>query len=197
LKKQNKITPALSRLIPGRQVFTISIIVVLLTVLSIWLFGLGKHRTIFENSLLSTTVLSAAFFVFLTIGLYKGFKLRDNYGRLTDHLSSRQFPEISNGGDWPDFDADDLGGAILAIILWIVAAIVITLFLWIAGIIFWTLVFSFSACLYWIFFRSLRLVFKKGPVCRGDLRKSMKYAGSYTILYNCWIYAIILMLHYF
>jgi hypothetical protein len=32
-----------------------------MTVLSVWFFGLGKHQTIIENSLLSTTTLSISY----------------------------------------------------------------------------------------------------------------------------------------
>jgi len=69
-----------NKLLTTKTIFTVTIVVMVLTVLSIWLFGLGQHRTIFENSLLSTTILSVAFFLFLTMGLYKGVKLKDDQG---------------------------------------------------------------------------------------------------------------------
>jgi len=61
--------------ITTQSAFTITLIVIVLTVLSVWLFGLGQHRTIFINTILSTGLLTLAFFLFIFIGLYKGVKL--------------------------------------------------------------------------------------------------------------------------
>lgn len=52
-----KIKPG--RHLTTRLVFTITLIVIALTILSVWLFGLGNHRSLYNNSLLSTTILSA------------------------------------------------------------------------------------------------------------------------------------------
>jgi hypothetical protein len=48
----------------------------------IYAWGVGQHRTLFENSILSTTILSVAFFLFITINLYRGVKLKDDIGYL-------------------------------------------------------------------------------------------------------------------
>src|SRR5690242_13997834 len=64
------------KLIHAREVFRVSLIVIVLTVLFVWIAGLGRHHTFFENSILSLTILSVSFFSFITIGLYKGYKLR-------------------------------------------------------------------------------------------------------------------------
>lgn len=57
------------RLVETRDVFVISLIVTALTALSVYFWGLGRHNTFFENSIISTTILSLAFFTFITIGL--------------------------------------------------------------------------------------------------------------------------------
>ncbi len=60
------------RLVGARQVFIISLIVIALTAGIVFLQGLGIHRSLLVNSVLTTTILSAAFFSFVAIGLYKG-----------------------------------------------------------------------------------------------------------------------------
>ena len=197
VEKQNQFKTD-RKFLTTKTLFTITLIVAALTVISIWLFGLGKHRTIFENSILSTSLLSIAFFLFLTIGLYNGIKLKDNVGRLTDKIDLSNLPDFSHtgkGGNWLDFD-DGIGGIILAIIFWIVVTFLIGLFLWIFGAILWSGIIVFIAMLYWIFFRALRLVFKNSNKCKGNLTKSLGYGIFYTLLYNFWIYGIILTTHY-
>jgi len=184
-----------TKLVTSKSLFTITLLIIVLTILCIWFFGLGQHRTIFENSLLSTSILSIAFFLFLTIGLYRGVKLKDNLGKITENL---KFPPEYNIPDISglDFDGDGLGGFILGIIFWLIATFVIALLFWFFGAILWIGIVIFIAMLYWIFFRALRLVFKNSNRCRGKLLSSVQYGIAYTLLYNCWIYAIIFIMHY-
>ncbi len=186
------------KLVTTKTVFTVTIIVMVLTFLSIWLFGLGQHRTIFANSILSTNILSVAFFLFLTVGLYKGIKLKDDIGKLTDKLKTSNIPNLAEAGQGADFIhvGDGIEGIIMSIILWIVVTILIGLFLWFFGAVLWTGIIVFIAMLYWIFFRALRLVFKNSNRCQGKLITSIIYGLSYTLLYNFWIYGIILATHY-
>ena len=196
LPTNRKIT---SRLVTTKTVFTISVVVIFLTILCIWLFGLGNHRTIFENSLLSTTVLAVAFFLFLTIGLYKGIKLKDDLGKITDKIRFDKGPDIKGKLDLPD-DIPDAGegiaGVILGILAWLVFSILLILFIWLFGALLWTMILVFAAMLYWIFFRALRLVFKNSNKCKGNLTTSMAFGIGYTTLYSFWIYALILIAHY-
>lgn len=185
--------------ITTKSVFIISVIVTVLTIISIWLFGLGQNRTIFENSILSTTLLSGAFFIFLTIGLYKGVELKENVGSFSNKLKRSNAPDFSNlassGSNIPSV-GDGIEGIIFSIVVWIVATFIITIFFWLFGIVVWTAIIAFIAILYWIFFRALKMVFKNANKCKGDLLKSISYAVFYTILYNCWIYAIIFITGY-
>ncbi|NJM80437.1 MAG: hypothetical protein HC854_13990 [Flavobacterium sp.] len=73
------------KFIDSKYVFIITLLVIPVTILSVWFYGIGKHKTVIENSLLSTSILSIAFFLFITIGLYKGIKLKDTIGKITDH----------------------------------------------------------------------------------------------------------------
>lgn len=177
--------PIMRRWLYTKPLFLNSVFVAVTTVVAVWLLGLGTHRTLFTNSLLSVSVLSFFFLLFLVSGLYRGVKLKDNMGRVVDRFKS---------GNWsPGFEGVDGcmpdGEGILA---WLAAAVAAILLIWVLGNVLWLLILVFAAMLYWIFFRALRLVFRKGPLCRGNLVRSLVYGLFYTILYNCWIYGIIL-----
>lgn len=185
-------------LITSKSVLLITIPVSALTIFSIWFWGLGEHRTLYENSILSTSVLSIAFFLFLTIGLYKGIKLKDDLGKITDKITIDNVPDLSGmelSGDMLD-GGEGIAGIIMGIIAWLLFSIFLMLFIWLFSAIVWTMILAFAAMLYWIFFRALRLVFKNSNKCKGKLMSSMLYGLGYTILYNFWIYGIMLTTHY-
>lgn len=195
----DNIRTAGKKLITTKTVFTVSIVVVSLTILSIWLFGLGQHRTIFENSILSTSILSVAFCLFLTIGLFNGIKMKDDIGKITDKIDLDKIPDISAGMELPSVmpDLDEgIAGIVIGIFAWIIFSILLLLFIWFFGAIVWTMILVFVAMLYWIFFRALRLVFKNSNKCKNNLTASLAYSLGYTTLYNFWIYGIILASHY-
>ena len=185
--------------ITTKSIFSVSLGVILLTILAVWLFGLGQHRTLYENSLLSTSVLSAAFFLFLVVSLYKGIKLKDDIGRITDKIKTENLPDMSMGLDLPSGIPDageGLAGILLGILAWIVFSFLLVMLIWVFGTLMWAMILAFVAMLYWIFFRALRLVFKKSKACRGNLKASLAYALGYTVLYIFWIYGIILITHF-
>lgn len=198
--KESKNYPIERKYLTSKKVFTVTLIVFALTIIAIWLFGLGQHRTLFENSLLSTTILSIAFFLFLTVSLYSGVKLKDDLGKITDKIKKESILDVSgidlSGADVPDIGGDDIGGILIGILMWIFVSVILVFLIWFFGAILWILVLVFSAMLYWIFFRALRLVFKNSNKCKNDLAISIYYGLIYTILYNFWIYGIILTSHY-
>jgi hypothetical protein len=210
LKKTNTETnymkPIESRLISTQTFFVLTTIVVSLTVLSVWLSGLEQHRTLFANSILTTTFLSVAFFLFLSIGLYNGVKLKDDIGKIVDNFQLKKMPDILDGAsltpsELPDLDFDDsifgvILGIIVSVLLWILVSFFLVLLLWIFSNVLWVTILAFIAMLYWIFFRALRLVFKNSNKCKGKLITSFVYGLSYTILYNFWIYGIMLATYY-
>lgn len=191
------------RLVDSRIVFIITLLVIALTVVGVYLWGLGSHHTFFENSFLSTTILSAAFCSFITVGLFHGIKLKDNVGRITDKIKSEELPEMPDiSPTEPVVDiGDDFGGMILSIVinilLWIVTAVVLAVVLWVFGQLLVISLLAFAAMLYWIFFRALRLVFKNSKRTKGDLPMSVIYGVFYTFLYNFWIYGILFLVAYF
>lgn len=186
-------------LIDSKKIFTISLIIIAITVLCVWFYGIGKHKTIIENSLISTSILSIAFFLFITISLYKGTKLKDSIGKLTDTFDSKKLnflKEINGdsgfGHSLPEI-GEGIGGIIASIIFWILATIIISYLFFALGAIIWMSILIFLAMLYWVFFRALRLIFKKSAECSGNIERSVFYGITYTLLYNFWIYGIILL----
>ena len=186
-------------LIDSKKIFTISLIIIAITVLCVWFYGIGKHKTIIENSLISTSILSIAFFLFITISLYKGTKLKDSIGKLTDTFDSKKLnflKEINGdsgfGHSLPEI-GQGIGGIIASIIFWILATIIISYLFFALGAIIWMSILIFLAMLYWVFFRALRLIFKKSAECSGNIERSVFYGITYTLLYNFWIYGIILL----
>jgi hypothetical protein len=187
------------KLIGSKDVFMISLIVTVLTILGIYSWGLGQHNTFFENSIISTTILSIAFFSFITIGLFNGVKLKDNLGKITDKFKIRDTSDISSSFESSGGTLDvgeGIIGIILSILLWIVMAIVFAIALWIFSNILVITVLMFIAMLYWIFFRALRLVFKNSNKSKRNLMESVKWGLTYTVLYNFWIYGIFILIKY-
>jgi hypothetical protein len=188
-------------LINTKNLFLISIIVVTLTIISVWYYGIGNHKTVIENSLISTSILSISFFLFISISLYNGVKLKDNIGKITDKFDTDKIDylkDILPTDDGGDFDiGEGIAGIILSIIFWFIATIIISYLFFFFGAIVWFSILIFLAMLYWIFFRALRLIFKKSAKCSGNVEKSMYYGLTYTLLYNFWIYGIIFLTAYY
>lgn len=182
-----------------KNTFIISLIVMILTILGIWTFGIGQNRSLFQNSILSTSILSVAFFLFLLINLHRGVTLKDNLGNISDKFRNKipEFSDVNFSGDSiPDVDGDGIGAIIVGIIAWVLLSIIIVFLLWILGTILWIAILIFASMLYWIFYRALRFAFKHSDECRGNLLLSSGYALLYTILYNSWIFGILYASNY-
>ena len=115
------------KLVLTKDLFIISLIVITLTILAVYLWGLGQHHTFFENSIISTTFISIAFFMFITTGLYNGIKLKDNVGKITDKFKGVDVVDLP--GELPSIEPVDVGdgiaGIIVGILLWIGIAILL------------------------------------------------------------------------
>jgi len=188
------------QLINSKTLFISTLVVIPTLVLIVFFSGVEKHRSLYLNSLLSTTVLSIVFIAFLTTGLYNRWKLKDTIGKFNLKYRSSKSPDLSgmdaSGFDLPDGGDLGIGGILVAILLWIVIAIFGSVVLYYVGGLLWLTFLSIAAILYWIIFRAFRLIFKNSAMCRGKIFKSLAIAIVYTILYNFWIYGIILGAHY-
>lgn len=185
-----------------KPIVRISFLVAALTLISVYFWGLGQHRTFFENSMISITILSLVFFLFISIGLYRGVNVvhetdaqekASPAGKLDLFHNSA---DLASGIEAPDFDADDLGGILVSILLWIGWAILVAVAVWFFSEVILVAISSFAAMLYWIFFRALRLIFNNSNQCRGNIWESARNGAFYTVLYNFWIYGIFFFLEF-
>ena len=193
--------------ITTKSAFTVTLVVIALTIIIVWQQGLHIERSVLRNSLLSTSILSGFLFSFMVIGLYKGFKLKDNLGRITDSFKvdtdSSLLDWVPSGGDGRDggngVDLDIGDGCeevVVGVLIWIVVTILIGILLFIFGTIVWFSILLLLAILYWIFFRGLRLVFKKSSICQGDILQSLKYSFLYTSFSTLWLICILFVVEH-
>lgn len=174
--------------------------IIVFVILSVWISGQGAHRSLFQNSILSTSILAGTFFLFISLSLYFGLKLKENVGNVFNKQRLEKYsdnaPEIGNFDFDPPAVGDSIGAAILSVILWFILTIVLVVLLYFLGFLFWAAVLFLTAMLYWIFFRALRLVFKNSGKCRGNLLKSFGFGILYSFLYTSWIYGVIFLANY-
>lgn len=164
-----------------------------------YFLNLKTSHTLYENLLLILSCLAVMLFTLMSCGLYFGVKLKDNIGKISNHIDMKKLPDFSGGA--PDISmaigelgsfAEGLGGFIFAVI----AACVLIMIGWALVLVSWFLIIFLAAILYWIFFRAIRLVFKYSMQCKGNLTLSLKYSFFYTFVYLSWIYGIVVALHY-
>jgi hypothetical protein len=186
-----------------KTIVRISFLVAALTLISVYFWGLGQHRTFFENSMISITILAVVFFLFISIGLYRGINVvhetHDEKVSPTSNLNSiHTTSDLATSFDAPDIhiDGDDLGSILVSILLWIGWAILVAVAVWFFSEVILVAISSFAAMLYWIFFRALRLIFKNSKQCRGNIWESARNGAFYTVLYNFWIYGIFFFLEF-
>lgn len=183
-----------------KYLFYSTLVIIAIVILSVWISGKGDHRSLFQNSILSTSILAGGFFLFISFGLYYGLKLKDNVGSILNKERFKKYPDNAFAIDSLDFDSpiagDGIGGAILSIVLWIVFSIVLIFLSYFVGLFFWSAILFLAAILYWVFFRALRFVFKNSGKCKGDLLKSFGFGFFYSFLYVSWVYGIIFLIKF-
>lgn len=185
-----------------KPIVRISFLVAALTLISVYFWGLGQHRTFFENLMISITILSLVIFLFISIGLYRAVNVvhetdvQENASPAGKLDLFHNSADLASGIEAPDFDADDLGGILVSILLWIGWAILVAMAVWFFSEVIVVAIGSFAAMLYWIFFRALRLIFNNSNQCRGNIWESLRNGAFYTVLYNFWIYGIFVFLEF-
>ncbi len=73
-------------LINSKTVFFSTLIVVPTLTLIVYLTGINQHRTLYLNSII--------LFLFIFIGLYNGWKLKDNLGNIIDNFNKLKKPKV-------------------------------------------------------------------------------------------------------
>ena len=176
----------------GKSVFIVSLIVIGITILTVYLTGINFNRSLTSNLYLSLGIISTALFLFMTYGLYNGIGLIDNFPKFRNFRPGDLTGSASPTIDIPSVEVGDgIGGLILSILLWIGMSILFIVLLVIFEVVFWFSLFIILAMLYWIFFRALKFVFSKSKETKGDIGISAVYSLTYTLLYTGWIFGIV------
>ena len=192
MKKQN--------LVDSHIIFISFLITVPTVIIAVYFTGISNHRTLYSNALITTTILSAIFFLFITLGLYKGWKLKETVGRVKDFFKLKLSSKLDTDTTSHSFDilstiefGEDGEGCLISIVYWLLAGILGAILLVLFGDFFFGIITFLGAIIYWLVYRSFRLIFKNSPICIGDLFKSISIAFKFTILYFAWIYIIIFL----
>ncbi|MCL6220514.1 hypothetical protein [Zunongwangia pacifica] len=175
----------------GKSVFIVSLIVIGITILTVYLTGINYNRSLTSNLFLSLGIIATALFLFITYGLYTGIGLIDNFPKfrkfknrdLTSGVTNMDLPSIDGG--------DGIGGLIVSILWWILMSILFVIFLLVLEAVFWFSLFIILAMLYWVFFGALKFVFNKSKDTKGIIGISVMYSFAYTLLYVGWIFGIV------
>lgn len=178
----------------GKSVFTVSLLVIGITILTVYLTGINYNRTITSNLYISLSIIGTSLFLFMTYGLYKGIGLRNDFPKFKNFKTGNIISSAGEFPDWdmPDIESDDfISGLIISILLWIGMTIIFFFLLIILEAVFWISIFIILGMLYWLFFRALKLVFSKFKETKGKLRISILYSLSYSVLYLSWIFGIV------
>ncbi len=175
----------------GKSVFIVSLIVIGITILTVYLAGINYNRSIASNLYISMSIIAGTLFLFMNYGLYYGIGLIDNFPKFRKLKSGSFIKKSGEIPELPEIDAGDgIGGLIISILLWIVMTILFIVLLIFMEAIFWFSLFIILTMLYWIFFRALKFVFSKSSKTKGNIGASIGYALSYTVLYTGWIFLI-------
>jgi len=198
----------------ARAIALISIpVVVSITVLVFWI----SYSPAYVELQITLQVIAAVLFAFLTLGLYRGVRLKRPHREPLSFTPLSQSAGASGAqpsrGDLLEFaarfmaemrpphidldvgdaagGADDLLGCLVSIVVWIVASIVLAFLLWLLAQVLWATLFVLIAALYWLFYRALRIVFARSRLCQGRLLLSLRYALVYTMLYTGWMFGLL------
>lgn len=137
----------------GKSVFTVSLLVISITILTVYLTGENYNRNVTSNLYLSLLIIGTALFLFMSYGLYKGIGLRDNFPKFKEFKTGES---ISNSATVPDLPSVEVGngieGLIISIILWIGMTILMFVLLILLEAFFWVSIFIILTMLYWVFF---------------------------------------------
>jgi hypothetical protein len=157
----------------------------------------GK-RSLFIELELALGLVSICVFWFLTVGLYRGIRLRKD--RFPSPSAPQEKP--SESFDFPDLPVWDFGDEIgcLGPILGLIFAAIA--FIGLLVVIYWAMpylvvgVLFLIAAIYWVFYIALRRVFVLSRRCRGNWGLSTLYGAGYTGLYTAWLFLVLIAARY-
>lgn len=177
----------------GKSVFIVSLLVIAVTVLTVYLTGINYNRALTVNLYTSLAVIGTALFLFITYGLYKVMDVVDDFPNFRGFKAGDFYSgHVPLDADIPSTDVGDgWEGIVVSILMWIAMTVLLFVLLIILEVVFWVSLFVILMMLYWLFFRALKLVFSKSKDTQGDIWISALYAFGYTGLYIGWIFGIV------
>lgn len=89
----------------GKSVFTVSLLVIGITILTVYLTGENYNRTVTSNLYLSLSIIGTALFIFMTYGLYNGIGLRNDFPKFKNFKTG---DIISSAGEFPDWEIPNI-----------------------------------------------------------------------------------------
>ena len=182
LESINKFT---YRQISSKLIFVVTIIITALTCFFLINFELGRHQTLFKITFSTAWTLATIFYVFVFYGLYYGIKLKEDVGKILKKPKLEPVESIlGSTGVSPSSTIE----AIIYLIILIPAIVILILNF---AVIIWTAILFFVAILYIIFYRGLKFIFKKSPICKNNLTNSFLYSSIFTLTYCAWFFIII------
>ncbi len=176
----------------GKSVFQVSLLVIGITIVTVYLTGENYNRTLTSNFYLSLSIIGGALFLFMTYGLYKGVGLTDDFPKFKNFTTGDLVADKGTILDFPSLEVGDgIGGIIMSVLLWIGMTILVFVLLILLEAVFWVSVFIILAMLYWVFFRALKFVFSKSKETKNRVGISVIYSLAYSVLYLGWIFGIV------
>lgn len=203
LSRKPRRGPARKRRYPVWRMRWVGTLLTLSTLIVVLLVFLIGKKSLFVELELSLALIALVLFVFLTIGLYYGARLKWEplYGE-TDSGPARDDARSSclDGWTWTDPGIDvDLDEGCLGAVISVLAGLLLLIVL--SGLLFWLLPFLWAGILviltgvFWVLNRALRVVFARSRECQGNLPKSLGYALVYTIGYTGWLFVLLYLGH--
>lgn len=177
------------KIVKTKIVFYLTLLVLITIGTIIFLSG---PKNIYNDTLTTISVISILIFTMMFLGLYKGITIEDDMDNLVNSYKFNKFFDIvpvSTKEINIELDEGPIG-IIFSILAWFLISIIFSLLISLLIASFWYLLILMIMALYWIFYRAVRLVFRKSVICKGNIFESTKYSFFYTVLYTIWFFAI-------
>ena len=187
-------------LIKSRTLFLWTLAIVPVLILIVYATGVKDHRPFYVNAIISGSILSVLFLIFIVVGIYNGWQLKDDFESISERINRWRKPK-SAALDFTDLPSDLSGegglvGLIILILLWIVMGLFGALIIWMIGAVIWVPIVIATALLYWVVYNCYSMIFRKSKHCKGNLAESIRIAILYTGLYAIWTALIVFGIDY-
>lgn len=177
-----------------------SVAVIVLVACGLTVLLAAEQPTVVELEVMLGAV-AAMLFALLTVGLYRGARVRAGRFQMPDLRSDPgDLLQIDTGPSF-EFDVgggDDFGclGIVLGLLMGVVMVLVLVAIAYLVLPVVYALVVLVAFSVWWLAYLALRRVFVLSRWCRGDAGRSVMYASLYTLVYTGWLFAILVGWHW-